>query len=77
LAVHVANDLDRWREFDESGLVQEDLSGGLADSDNLGILQAQRFADLAGVANIQQTLDHVVDVQLSDFVLANDATARQ
>jgi len=75
--MHVTNDLDGWRKFDEGGLIQEDFPGGLADSDNLGILQAQRFADLAGVTNIQQTLDHVVDVQLSGFVLADDATVRQ
>jgi hypothetical protein len=70
LTVHVTNNLDGWRKLDERGLTQEYFSGGLADSDNLGILQAQRFADLAGVTNIQQTLYHVVDVQLPDFVLA-------
>lgn len=62
LTVDVTDDLDGWRKLDESGLIQEYFSSGLADSDNLGILQAQRFADLAGVANIQQTLYHVVDV---------------
>ena len=75
--MHVADYLDGGREFDKSGLIQENFSSGLADSDNLGILQAQRFADLAGVTNVQQTLDHVVDVQLPDFVLASDTTVRQ
>ena len=75
--MYVADDLD-WRgKFDEGGLVQEDFSSGLADSNNLGILQAQRFANLAGVTDIQQALDHVVDVQLSDFVLAGGTTVRQ
>lgn len=75
--MYVTDNLDGWRKLDESGLIQEDFSSGLADSDDLGILQAQRFANLAGVANIQQTLDHVVDVQLSDFVLAGDTAARR
>lgn len=51
--MYVANDLDGRRKLDESWLIQEDFSSGLADSDNLGILQAQRFADLAGVTNVQ------------------------
>lgn len=75
--MHIADYLDGGRKLDKGGLIQEDFSSGLADSNNLGILQAQRFADLAGVTNIQQTLDHVVDVQLSDFVLAGDATVRR
>ena len=75
--MHVADYLDGGRELDKSGLIQENFSSGLADSDNLGILQAQRFANLAGVTNIQQTLDHIVDVQLPDFILAGDTTARQ
>ena len=75
--MHVADYLDGGRELDKSGLIQENFSSGLADSDNLGILQAQRFADLAGVTDVQQTLNHVVHVQLSNFVLAGDATVRR
>lgn len=75
--MYVAYDLDGRGKLDEGGLIQEDIPSGLADSDNLGILQAQRFADLAGVTDVQQTLNHVVHVQLSDFVLAGDATVRR
>ena len=75
--MYVPDDFDGRRKLDESGLVQEDISSGLADSDNLGILQTQRFADFAGVTDIQQTLNHVVYVQLSDFILAGDATVRR
>lgn len=76
LTVHVTNDLYGWGKLDEGWLIQEYFSSGLADSDNLGILQAQRFADLSGVADVQQSLYHVVDVQLSDFVLAGGTTVR-
>ena len=62
LTVDITDDLDRWRKLNESGLVQEYFSSGLADSDNLGILQAQRFADLPCVTNVQQTLYHVVNI---------------
>ena len=52
LTVDITSDLDGWRKLEESGLVQEYVSSGLADSDNFGILQAQTFADLAGVTNV-------------------------
>ena len=55
LTVDITSDLDWWRKLEESGLVQEYFSSGLADSDNLGILQAQKSVDLAGVTNVQQT----------------------
>jgi hypothetical protein len=63
LAVDVTDDLDGRGELDERRLREEDLARGLADGRNLGVLQAERLAHFARVADVEQPLDHVVHVQ--------------
>jgi hypothetical protein len=63
LAVDVADDLDGRGELDECRLGEEDVAGGLADGNDLCVLKAERLAHFAGVADVEQPLDHVVDVE--------------
>lgn len=62
LTVHVADDLDRWRELDEGWLGQEDLSGCHADCMDLGVFQWRGLCDFARVTGLEESPDHVVDV---------------
>ena len=66
LAVHVADDLDRGRELHQRRLGQEDLARGGTDGRDLGVLQADGLGYLASVARVQQTADHVVEIDRSE-----------
>jgi len=70
--MHVANDLDWWGKFDKSRLAEKDFAGSKADGGDLGILKAERFGDLAGVADVEEALDHVVDVKRLELVFGGD-----
>lgn len=52
LPMHVTNDLDRRRELDERWLVEEYLSSSLTNGSDLCVLEAQRLADFACIANV-------------------------
>jgi len=70
--MHVANDLDWWGKFDKSRLAEKDFAGSKADGGDLSILEAKRFGDLAGVADVEEALDHVVDVKRLELVFRGD-----
>ena len=68
----VANDLDWWGKFDKSGLAEKDFAGSKADGGDFSILEAERLGNLAGVADIEEALDHVVDVKRLELVFRGD-----
>lgn len=61
--MHVANDLDGWRELYKRGLAEEDLTSGLANGSDLCVFEAQRLADFAGIPDVEETLDHIIDIK--------------
>jgi len=68
----VANDLDWWGKFDKSGLAEKDFAGSKADGGDFSILEAERLGNLAGVADVEEALDHVVDVKRLELVFRGD-----
>jgi len=63
LSMDVTNYLDWRRQFDKCRLTEEYLAGCLADGDNFCVLEAQGLANLASIPYVQQSLNHIVDVE--------------
>ena len=63
LAVHIPDNLD-WRgEFDKSRLTEEDFASCKTDCSNLCVFETERLADFACVADLEQAVDHIVNIQ--------------
>ena len=65
----VPDNLYGGRKFNEGRLVEEDVAGSLAYGSDLIVLETQRLADLSCVADIQESLNHVVNIQLKSSAL--------
>lgn len=63
LAVDVADNLDGRRKFDQGRLREKDFARGLADGRDFGVFEADGFRHFARVARVEQSRDHVVNVE--------------
>jgi hypothetical protein len=69
LAMHVTDNFDGRRELNEGGLAEEDLACGLAYGGDLCVLEAEGLGDLAGVSDVEEALDHIIDIKRLELVL--------
>lgn len=72
----VSDDLHGRRELDEGWLTEEDFPRSLTYGDNLYVLDAEGLADLAGVADVEQALDHVVNIKRLELLLGGTKAGR-
>jgi hypothetical protein len=68
LPMDVADNLDRRTKFDKGGLRKEDFAGSLTDGGNLVILETNGLIDFGRIPNLEQTVDHVVDVYCAELL---------
>lgn len=69
LPMDVADDLDGGRQLDQGRLREEDLARSLADGRHFRVLETNRLRDLARVARVEESPNHVVDVERLGCVL--------
>ena len=67
----IADDLDGRRKLYEGWLAQEYFACSLANAHDFCVLQAEGLANLASVADIKKSLNHIIDIEwrCSGFIL--------